>query len=81
MSEWQNQRTERNKQSLARLSKRLPTIFPPTVLVRALSRPFIPPNTATGPSIHIGAHIQFVRIDWRARWRSAAERPAAGPGG
>ena len=44
MSKWQEETAERNKQSLARLSKGLPTIFPPAVLVRALSRPFIPPT-------------------------------------
>jgi hypothetical protein len=43
MSSWQTEKTERNRKSLARLSKALP-IFPPAVLARALGRPFIPPT-------------------------------------
>src|SRR6516164_4064868 len=31
-------------------------------------------------SIHIGGHIQFVPIDWPARWRPAAEHPRVGDG-
>jgi hypothetical protein len=44
MSDWQTEKAERNRRSFARLSKALPTIFPPAVLARALSRPFIPPT-------------------------------------
>ena len=44
MSRWLREKAERNRQALARLSKRLPTIFPPAVLARALGRPFIPPT-------------------------------------
>src|SRR6516225_11201408 len=44
MSNWQTEKAERNKRSLARLSKSLPEIFPPAALIRALSRPFIPPT-------------------------------------
>ena len=44
MSRWLGEKAERNRQALARLSKRLPTIFPPAVLARALGRPFIPPT-------------------------------------
>jgi len=40
-SEW---RAARNAQSLARLQKALPEIFPANVLARALARPFIPPT-------------------------------------
>ncbi len=40
MSEW---RAEKNRRSLARLTKALPDIFPAPPLRRALSRPFIPP--------------------------------------
>ena len=36
-------RDERNRRSLARLTKALPALFPAPVLQRALSRPFVPP--------------------------------------
>jgi len=36
MSNWQTAKAERNKRSLARLSKSLPEIFPPAALARAL---------------------------------------------
>ena len=42
MSKWLDEKAERNSQALARLSKKLPAIFPPAVLARALNRPFIP---------------------------------------
>ena len=42
MSNWQSEKTERNRRSLTRLCKALPTIFPPAVLARALGRPFKP---------------------------------------
>ena len=38
MSNWQAEQAERNRKSLARLTKALPAIFPPAVLARALSR-------------------------------------------
>jgi len=44
MSNWQTEKAERNKRSLARLSKSLPEIFPPAALTRALGRPFVPPT-------------------------------------
>ena len=44
MSQWQEGRAERNRQSLARLTKTLPRIFPSAVLSRALGRPFVPPT-------------------------------------
>src|SRR5262249_53220099 len=44
MSNWETEKTERNRRSFARLSKALPAIFPPAVLARAVSRPFIPPT-------------------------------------
>ncbi len=44
MSNWQEERAERNRQSLARLTKALPPIFPSAVLNRALDRPFVPPT-------------------------------------
>jgi hypothetical protein len=56
MSEWENQRADRNRKSLSRLSKRLPTIFPPMVLGRALSRPFIPPTLRLAIDSYWRAH-------------------------
>ena len=44
MSRWQDEKAERNRQAIARLYKALPEIFPPVVLARALSRPFVPPT-------------------------------------
>src|ERR1700680_1882518 len=44
MSGWRELKAERNRQSLARLNKALPTIFPSSVLSRALDRPFVPPT-------------------------------------
>jgi hypothetical protein len=40
MSKWQAEKAERNRQSLARLNRALPRIFPPAVLSWALGRPF-----------------------------------------
>jgi hypothetical protein len=39
MSGWHELKAERNRQSLARLNKALPTIFPSGVLSRARERP------------------------------------------
>jgi len=36
-----DEKPEKNRQALARLSKKLPAIFPPAVLARALGWPFI----------------------------------------
>jgi hypothetical protein len=41
---WKEEKDRRNKQALMRLTKGLPSIFPPAVLARALGRPFIPPT-------------------------------------
>jgi hypothetical protein len=37
MSKWEDEKAERNRRALARLSKCLPTIFPPNVLAQALA--------------------------------------------
>src|SRR5690242_4099209 len=37
-------RAERNAKARARLMRRLPDIFPPTVLAHALRKPFVPPT-------------------------------------
>jgi hypothetical protein len=65
MSSWQIEQTERNRKSLARLSKSLPAIFPPGVLARALSRPFIPPTPRLAIDSYWRAHP--IRADRLAR--------------
>jgi hypothetical protein len=65
MSSWQIEQTERNRKSLARLSKSLPAIFPPAVLARALSRPFIPPTPRLAIDSYWRAHP--IRADRLAR--------------
>jgi hypothetical protein len=65
MSSWQAEKEERNKRSLARLTKRLPAIFPPAVLARALDRPFIPPTPRLAIESYWGAHP--LRADRLAR--------------
>jgi hypothetical protein len=67
MSEW---RAERNRRSLARLKKALPSIFPAPVLIRALSRPFIPPTPRLAVDGYWRAHP--VRADRLARALAAA---------
>jgi hypothetical protein len=56
MSDWQAEKAERNRKSFARLSKVLPAIFPPAVLARALSRPFIPPTPRLAVESYWRAH-------------------------
>ncbi len=60
MSKWQEEKAERNRQSLARLTKALPPIFPSAVLSRALSRPFVPPTPrlAIDSYSHLGDLIE-----------------------
>ena len=65
MSKWLEEKAERNRQALARLSKKLPTIFPPAVLTRALSRPFIPPTPRLAIDSYWRAHP--IRADRLAR--------------
>jgi hypothetical protein len=69
MSSWQAEKEERNRRSLARLTKSLPAMFPPAVLARALGRPFIPPTPrlAIESESYWAAHP--LRADrWRAPW-------------
>jgi len=56
MSNWQAEQAERNRKSLARLTKALPAIFPPAVLARALSRPFMPPTPRLAIDSYWRAH-------------------------
>lgn len=79
MSKWKEEKAEKNRRSLVRLNKALPSIFPSAVLSRALGRPFV---TRT-PRLAIDsywAHIPFAPIAWRVRLLPAAEHQAAGAG-
>ena len=73
MSEW---RAERNRRSLARLEKALPSVFPAPVLTRALSRPFIPPMPRLAIDGYWRAHP--VRADRLARALAARSGAPAG---
>jgi hypothetical protein len=73
MSEW---RAERNRRSLMRLEKALPSIFPAPVLARALSRPFIPPMPRLAIDGYWRAHP--VRADRLARALAAKSGTPAG---
>src|ERR1700686_3878486 len=75
MSSWQDLKTERNRQSVARLTKALPQIFPPLVLRRALSRPFIPPTPRLAIDSYWRAHpIRADRLARALAARSGAPR-------
>ncbi len=65
MSKWQAEKAERNRQSLARLTRALPPIFPSAVLSRALSRPFVPPTPRLAIDSYWRAHP--IRADRLAR--------------
>jgi hypothetical protein len=80
MSRWEEEKAERSRRSLARLTKALPRIFPSAVLSRALGRPFVPPTPRLAIDSYWGAHLLRV-IAWRVRLLAAAKRPAAGTGG
>jgi hypothetical protein len=75
-SKWQAEKAERNRQSLARLTKSLPRIFPPAVLARALGRSFVPPTPRLAIDSYWRAHP--LRADRLAR--ALAARSGA-PGG
>lgn len=61
-SEW---RADRNRQSLARLTRALPADFPAPVLAYALGRPFIPPTPRLAVDGYWRAHP--LRADRLAR--------------
>jgi hypothetical protein len=65
MSKWQDLKAERNRQSVARLTKALPRIFPSIVLSRALSRSFVPPTPRLAIDSYWRAHP--LRADRLAR--------------
>src|SRR5579864_7104715 len=56
MSKWQERKAERNRQSVARLGRALPPIFPAIVLRRALGRPFVPPTPRLAIDSYWRAH-------------------------
>jgi hypothetical protein len=76
MSSWQEEKAERNRRALARLSKRLPIIYPPAVLARALNRPFIPPTPRLAIDSYWRAHP--IRADRLARALAARSGAPAG---
>jgi hypothetical protein len=65
MSGWADEKAERNRRSIARLTSRLPLIFPSAVLDRALSRPFVPPTPRLAIDSYWRAHP--IRADRLAR--------------
>jgi hypothetical protein len=76
MSGWHELKAERNRQSLARLNKALPTIFPSGVLLRALARPFVPPTPRLAIESYWGAHP--LRADRLARALAARSGAPSG---
>lgn len=76
MSNWQQQKEERNRRSLARLARALPQIFPKAVLDRAFSRPFVPPTPRLAVNSYWSAHP--LRADRLAR---ALARLSGAPAG
>jgi len=76
VSAWQDQRAERNRQSVARLTRALPEIFPSAVLTRALARPFVPPTPRLAIDSYWRAHP--LRADRLARALARITGPPAG---
>jgi hypothetical protein len=65
MSKWQEEKAQRNCQSLARLTRALPRIFPSGVLSWARNRPFVPPTPRLAVDSYWRAHP--IRADRLAR--------------
>ena len=80
MSKWQAEKAERNRQSLTRLNRVLPGIFPSAVLSWALGRPFVPPTPRLAVDSYWRAHP--IRADRLAaigkELRQLDVNPAAG---
>jgi hypothetical protein len=76
MSRWSDQKAERNRQAIARLTKAMPSIFPSAVLFRALGRPFVPPTPRLAIDGYWRAHP--LRADRLAR---ALARRSGAPDG
>jgi len=80
VSKWQDERAERNRRSLERLTKVLPPIFPSAILSRALGRAFIPPTPRLVIDSYWRAHP--IRADRHARALAARTgHPLVGRGG
>src|SRR5580658_2820191 len=90
MSRWQDEKAERNRRAVARLTKASPPVFPSAVLSRALSRPFVPPTPRLAIDSYWRAHP--LRADRLARalaarsgapegwsWRLGSNRKSALP--
>lgn len=76
MSKWQDEKAERNRRSLVRLTTALPPIFPSAILSRALGQPFIPPTPRLAIDSYWRAHP--VRADRLARALAARTGPPRG---
>jgi len=76
MSRWQDEKAERNRRAVARLTKALPSIFPSAVLSRALGRSFVPPTPRLAIDGYWRAHP--LRADRLAR---ALARRSGAPDG
>jgi hypothetical protein len=76
VSKWQDEKAERNRRSLARLTAALPPIFPSAVLSRALDQPFIPPTPRLAIDSYWRAHP--IRADRLARALAARTGPPRG---
>jgi hypothetical protein len=76
MSRWQDEKAERNRRAVARLTKALPAVFPSTVLFRALGRAFVPPTPRLAIDGYWRAHP--LRADRLAR---ALARRSGAPAG
>jgi hypothetical protein len=73
VSQW---RADRNRQSLARLTRAIPKLFPAPVLTHALSRAFIPPTPRLAVDGYWRAHP--LRADRLARALAMRSRAPAG---
>jgi hypothetical protein len=76
MSKWQAEKAERNRQSLARLNRALPRIFPSAVLSWAVGRPFVPPTPRLAVDSYWRAHP--IRADRLARALAARSGAPSG---
>jgi hypothetical protein len=73
---WEELETERNRRSVLRLNKALPSMFPRAVLVRALLRPFVPPTPRLAVESYWRAHP--IRADRLARALAARSHAPEG---
>ena len=76
MSKLKEEKAEKNRRSLVRLNKALPSIFPSAVLTRALGRPFVPPTPRLAIDLYWGAHP--LRADRLARALAARSGAPSG---